>query len=172
MILPSHIQFMGQVWFSKPMAITCGGFQLIARVHGPQTSYRAELMGLCIVVELAPQGSTITLDNKAVVDHGPQNPHREASDIDIREMAAHIIQRKSITVRWIPGHRQLSDARDEQQHTDTLRNNEVDRLAKLATTLPLPLFTPTSPSSISLGGTEAPTPAKKWIAALPVPDPS
>ena len=81
-------------------------------------------------------------------------------------MAAHIIQRKSIAVRWIPGHRQLSDARDAEQHTDILRNNEVDRLAKLATTLGLPIFTPTSPSSICLGGTEATTLAKNRIAAL------
>ena len=47
-----------------------------------------------------------------------------------------------------------------------MRNNEVDRLAKLATTPPLPLYTPTFLSGISLRGTEAPTLAKKWIAAL------
>ena len=39
-------------------------------------------------------------------------------------------------MRWIPGHRQLSDARDAQQRTNILRNNEVDWLAKLATTYP------------------------------------
>ena len=81
-------------------------------------------------------------------------------------MAAHIIQRKSIAVCWIAGYCQLSDARDAQQHTDILRNHEVERLAKLATTLPLPLFTPTPPSPISLRGTQAPTPSKKWMAAL------
>ena len=97
----------------------------------------------------------------------PKPPHREVSDIDLREMAARVIHQKPIAVRWIPGHRQLSDARDAHQHTNIMRNNEVDRLAKLATTLPLPIFTPTSPASISVGGTKAPTPAKKWIAALP-----
>ena len=101
-----------------------------------------------------------------IMDHGPQPPHRQASDIDLRKMAAYVIHQKSIAVRWIPGHRQLSDTRDAQQRVDILRNNEVDRLAKLATTLPLPLNAPTSPSSISLGGTKAPTLAKKWIAAL------
>ena len=30
------------------MAVSCGAFHLIGRVHGPQTSYRAELMGLCV----------------------------------------------------------------------------------------------------------------------------
>ena len=39
-------------------------------------------------------------------------------------------------------------------------------LAKLATTLPLPPYTPTFPTTISLGGNEAPTTAKKWIAAV------
>ena len=40
------------------MTITRGGFQLIARVHGrPQTSYRAELMGMCVAAELAPPRS-------------------------------------------------------------------------------------------------------------------
>ena len=69
-------------------------------------------------------------------------------------------------VAYRPGHRQLSDARNAQQHTDIMRNNEVDRLAKLATTPPLPIWTPGSPASISLGGTAAPTTAKKWIVAL------
>ena len=30
------------------MAITCGQFQLIVCVHGPQTSYNTELRGLCV----------------------------------------------------------------------------------------------------------------------------
>ena len=103
----------------------------------------------------------------------PREPHGEASDIDLPEMAAQVIQRKSITVRWIPGHHQLFDASIAQHRIDILRNIEVDRLAKLATTLPFQLYTPTFPSSISLGGTEAPTPAKKWITALrPYPHPS
>ena len=66
------------------MALTCGPLQVIARVHGLQTSYRAKLMGLCVAASLAQPGSSITLDNKAVVDHGPSEPHREASDMDLR----------------------------------------------------------------------------------------
>ena len=42
------------------------------------------------------------------------------------------------------------------------RYNNVGEIGAQA----LPLYTPTFPSSISLGGTEVPTPAKKWIAAL------
>ena len=36
------------------------------------------------------------------------------------------------------------------------RNNALARLAKVATTIPLPVFTPTSSSSISLGGRKPP----------------
>ena len=39
-------------------------------------------------------------------------------------------------------------------------------MAKLATALPLPLHTPATPPSIFVGGTQAPTPASKWIAAV------
>ena len=72
-------------------------------------------------------------------------------------MAARVIQRKRMTVRWILGHLQLSDAHNAQRRTNIMRNDEVDGLAKLATTLPPPLYTPTFPCSISLGRTEAPT---------------
>ena len=40
----------GRAWLSR------------GRVHGPQASYRAELMG--VAADLAPLGSTIALDNK------------------------------------------------------------------------------------------------------------
>ena len=43
------------------MALPCGPLQCIARVHGPQTSCRAELMGLCVAAHLAVPGSTITI---------------------------------------------------------------------------------------------------------------
>ena len=110
--------------------------------------------------------SSITLDNKAVVDHGPFEPHREASDMDVRCQAATLLQDKHITVRWIPGHRTAFADRDARELDDIHRNNEVDWLAKLATPLPLPLHTLETPASISVGGTEAPTPASKWIAAV------
>ena len=147
------------------MALTCGPFQCIARVHGPQTSYRAELMGLCVAAHLAAPGSTITLDNQAMVDHGPVEPHREASDMDLRSRVSATLGEKNIRVRWIPRHRKTSSARDAQELDDIQRNNEVDLLAKLATSLPLPIHNPTGPSSISVGGTVAPNPASKWIAA-------
>ena len=140
--------------------MTCGLFQCIARVHGPQTSYRAELMGLCIAAHLAAPGSTITLDNQAVVDHGLETPHREASDMDLRlHCVAAAIESKNIEVCWIPGHCEASPEREALELDDIRQNNEVDRPVKQATSLPLPLHNPRGPSNISVGGTEAPTPA-------------
>ena len=72
-------------------------------------------------------------------------------------------------MRWISGHRTASAARDAQELDDIHRNNEVDRLAKLATALPLPLHTPETPPSISVGGTEAPTPASGLWPSAPTP---
>ena len=79
--------------------------------HGPVRRGRAS----------PPPGSTITLDNKVVVDHGSYNPYREASDMDLCEMAACIIHRKSINVRQILGDRQLCDACNTQQHTNIVQ---------------------------------------------------
>ena len=90
----------------------------------------------------AQPGSSITLDKKVVVDHGPCEPYREASHMDLRCQVAALLRGKQITVSWIPAHQTASAAHDAQELDDMHRNNEVDRLAKLATTLPLPLHTP------------------------------
>ena len=42
----------------------------------------------------------------------------------------------------------------------------MDSLAKQAAKLPMPNFNPTSPHSIVLGRTQAPTPAKKWVSSF------
>ena len=85
--------------------------------------------------------------------------------MDLHHNVATVIQSKNIRVRWMLGHREASSARDAQELDDMRRNNEVDRLAMLVTSLPLPLHNPTCPSSISVRGTEARTAASKWIAA-------
>ena len=85
--------------------------------------------------------------------------------MDLRSRVSATLGEKNIRVRWIPVHRKTSSARDARELDNIQRSNEVDRLAKLATSLPLPIHNPTGPSSISLRGTEAPTAASKWIAA-------
>ena len=79
--------------------------------------------------------------------------------MDLRSRVSATLREKNIRVR------KTSSARDAEELDDIQRNNEVDHLAKLATSLPLPIHNPTGPSSISVGGTEAPTPASKWIVA-------
>ena len=115
---------------------------------------------------MADEGGTLTLDNNAIVDHGPQHPHREASDMDYRVPLADALKEKKVTLKWILGHRQLSQAQNATEREEIRPNNEVDRLAKQGTRLPLEEVTPTQPYSIVIDGAEAPTPAKKWINAF------
>ena len=122
-------------------------------------------MGVCIAAHMAAAGSTITLDNHAVVDHGREEPRREAADMDLRHLVVTAIESKTIRVCWISGHREASSTQDTQELDAIRRNNEGDSLTKLATSLPLPLHNPTWPSTISVGGTETPSPTSKWIAA-------
>ena len=146
-------------------ALTCGELQIISRVQGPQTSYRAELQGARLFADVAENGDTLTLDNKSVVDYGPVRPHREASDMDYRVPLADKLQSKKAKLRWIPSHREESKATSPEEKEDIRRNNEVDILAKISTQLPLEDKTPVHPHSIVIAGAEAPTPAKKWLNA-------
>ena len=114
-------------------------------------------------MELAEDGDTLALDNKAVVDYGHVRPHREASDMDYRLPLADKLQQKGASLRWIPGHREEAQATSPADQQDIKRNNEMDLLAKHGTRLPLEEVAPEQPHSIVLAGAEAPTPAKKWI---------
>ena len=82
-------------------------------------------MGLCIAAHMAAPGSTVTLDSQAVVNHGAEEPYWEALDMDVRHIVATVIQSKNIWVRWSPGHRDVSSARDAQELDDIRQNNEV-----------------------------------------------
>ena len=67
------------------VGIKCGQLEIIARVTGPQTSYRAELQGVAIVSCLVDQEDELVIDTKAVVNYGATTPHRECSDVDLRQ---------------------------------------------------------------------------------------
>ena len=66
----------GRTIYKARGAITCGPLQVITRVAGPQTSYRAELQSFAINSALASTNQELTYDNKAAVDHTLQPPHR------------------------------------------------------------------------------------------------
>ena len=101
-----------------------------------------------------------------MADHGASPIYREAFDADLRVPLSNIHNTKIIKVRWIPRHCHKKEAKSPKDLHDIQGNNRLDVLAKLGTTLPLPIYTTDSPTGMCLQGTEAPTPAKKWIGPV------
>ena len=91
---------------------------------------------------------------------------REELDIDLRVPLAHAVQRKSITVECIRGHRREMEAINVADKQDIRYNNITDGLVKQAAKLAPQDIVYTSPASISIAGGEVPTPARKWILKL------
>ena len=145
------------------VGIKCGQLEIIARVTGPQTSYRAELQGAAVVSCLADQDDELVIDNKAVVDYGATTPHRECSDVDLRRVIETHQRNKQLRWRWIPSHRVIKRYHTEKEKKDIRHNDVVDRLAKLAAKLPLPEAPLGTVDSINICNGVTPTPAKKWI---------
>ena len=152
----------GRTIYRAGGAITCGPLQVITRVTGPQTSYRAELQSLAVNSTLASTNQELTYDNKAVVDHALHPPHRECSDMDLRLTIQEETRNKPLPSRWVPRRRDVTKETKEER-TEIKRNNEVDRQAKMVIGLPLHEYTPTHPADIAVHGGRAPTPAKKWV---------
>ena len=94
------------IGWGKAGAAKCNGyFEVLARVPGPQTTYRAELFGALLAAMHASPFSTIILDNKAVVDGGWADLSREVSDLDLRSKLRTLLVEKSLTLHWVPSHR-------------------------------------------------------------------
>ena len=83
--------------------------------------------------------------------------------MDLRRTIQKETQNKPLRSRWVPSHRDIAKAKTKEERTEVKRNNEVDRLAKMATGLPVREYTPTHPGDIAVDGSPAPTPAKKWV---------
>ena len=143
--------------------ITCGPLQVITQVTGPQTSYPAELQSFAVNLALASTNQELTYANKAIVDHALQLPHRECSDMDLRLTIQEETLSKPLRSRWVPSHRDIAKAKSKEQRTEIERNDEVNCVAKMATGLLLPQYTPTHPGDIAVNEGPAPTLAKKWI---------
>ena len=133
-------------------SLTCGPLIIIARITGPQTSYRAELQPPAMLTQLRDAGDSLTLDNQAVVRWCQTEPHRECADRGLRDFIYTHTQGNPIPMRWIPGHRELTQASTKQDREDIKRNNEVDRWAKKAAGLPFPDIDPTDVSHVVIGG--------------------
>ena len=154
----------GRTIYRAGGAITCGPLQVITRVTGPQTSYRAELQSFAVNSALASTNQELIYDNKAVVDHALHPPHRECSDMDLRLTILEETKNKPLRSRWVPSHRDIAKAKTKEERIEIKRNDEVDRVAKMAIGLPLPEYTPTHPGDIAVNGGPAPTPEKPWTA--------
>ena len=144
----------------------CGPLHVIGRVRGPQTPYRAELMGMSVASCLARAGDVVVLDHQAAADCATAAPYHEVCDVDVRQPLAQELHSKSLTPRWVPGHREERQARTPQEAQDIRGNNLSDSLASMGSELPLTPYTLDAPHGIGVGGTEAPTPAKKWITGM------
>ena len=103
------------------------------------------------------------MDNKAVAEGAYVTPFNEVSDLDLRQQLSSLVSEKSLTVTWIPSHRQESTAATKQEKHFIQQNNRADALAKEAAHLPLPAVSPSHPADIHVAGGPAPTPARKWV---------
>ena len=78
----------------------------------------------------------------AVTKCADKRPTRECSYCDVRHKVCDHAQHKRVIMGWIPGHRQESEARSEQEREQIRRNGEVDLRANMATRLPVPYCDP------------------------------
>ena len=125
-------------------------------------SYRVELQSFAVKLALGSGHQEPIYYNKAVVDHALHLSHRQCSDMDLRLTIQEEPQNKPLRSRWVPSHRDIAKVKTKEERTDIKRNDEVG-LAKIATGLPLPEYTPTHPGDIAVNGGPAPTLAKKWV---------
>ena len=78
------VQIAGSEYQAAGAAVTKGPLRILARVAGPQQSYRAEMYGAAIGAAIASDGDTQYIDNMAVTKCAHHRPTHECSDADIR----------------------------------------------------------------------------------------
>ena len=143
--------------------MTKGPLRILARVAGPQQSYRAKMYGVAIGAAIATDGDTQYTDNMAVTKCAHRRPTHACCDADIRYKVCDQVQHKRVAVEWIPSQRLETEARNAQEREQIRRNGEVDLLAKMVTHLPVPDYDLRRPEDIAMCGGPVPTPARKWI---------
>ena len=157
------VEIAGPEYQAAGATVTKGPLRILARVAGPQQSYRAEMYGAAIGAAIASDGDTQYIDNMAVTKCAHRRPTRECSDADIRHKVCDQVQHKRVAAEWIASHRLETEAHNAREREQIRRNGEVDVLAKMATHLPVLDYDPRHPEDIATCGGPAPTPARKWI---------
>ena len=77
------------------------------------------------------------VDNKAVVEYGVVQPHKECSDSDLRRVIEVHQKEKQLRWRLIPRHRTVKHYHTAEEKKDIRHNDTGDKLAKMTTKLPL-----------------------------------
>ena len=72
--------------------MTKGPLRILARLAGPQQSYRAEMYGGAIGAAIASDGDTQYIYNMAVTKCAHRRPMHECSDADIRHKVCDQVQ--------------------------------------------------------------------------------
>ena len=91
---------------------------------------------------VAKEGDSLTMGNQAIVLWAPRPPHRECADMDLRQQVTQHLEPWPVPFTWIPSHRNVSEATSAEDCEAIRCNDEVDKWAKIATSLPLPPYGP------------------------------
>ena len=157
------VKIAGWEYHVAGAAVTKGPLRILARLAGPQQSYKAKMYGGAVGAAIASNVDTHYIDNMAVTQCAHRRPTHECFDADIRHKVCDQMQHKRVAAECIPSHRLETEARNAQQREQLRRNGEVDLLAKMATRLSVPDYDPRRPEDIAMCGGPAPTPLRKWI---------
>ena len=109
------VQIAGSEYQAAGAAVTKGPLRILARLAGPQQSYKAEMYGAAIGAAIASNGDTQYIENMAVTKCAHRRPTHECSDADIRHKACDQVQHKRVATEWIPSHRLETEARNAQE---------------------------------------------------------
>ena len=79
--------------------MTCGLVQIFTT--SPHTAYRAELQTFAIKIALVTQEEELACDNKVVVNHALEPPHRECSNMELRLKVQEETHHNTITQYYV-----------------------------------------------------------------------
>ena len=108
-----------------------GDFRAAFRVLGPQQVYRAETMACTLASDMSKEGDEIILDNQRVVKATLTKWKGVVKDQDYQGIGYHQVVSKQLTLRWTPGHGDLSRATTYKGYKDIQDNNKFDGVANM-----------------------------------------
>ena len=96
------VEIAGSEYQAAGAAVTKGPLRILARVAGPQQSYRVEMYGAAIGAAIASDGDTQYIDNMAVTKCAHRRPTHECTDADIRHKLCDQVQHEHVAAEWMP----------------------------------------------------------------------